>query len=169
MIRVKQIVIVGGFDDQRRGAPAIIKRGMFDLAKTWHKKFLPGHFTRGAPQKYKYEKRAPTYAAIKRFERKPPLVWSGQTKARARALFHVTGSAKRLIGKFTLPRYIRMHKSIRRSRGEAGEAGDTHELPAMGVEITRTRPKERRFLEKRLQGRVITGLGNLKTRKVIRI
>lgn len=163
MIRVKQVVIVGGFDDQRRGAPTIIKRGMFDLAKTWHKKFLPLHFKRGAPQKYKYEAREPNYEARKRFDRKPPLVWSGQTKAQARVLFHVTGSAKRVTGKFALPRYIRMHRSTRTFKGE------TYILPAMGVEITRTRPKERRFLEKRLRGRVTTALGNLKTRKVVKV
>lgn len=163
MIRVKELILVGGFNTERRGTRAIVKRAMFDMAKTWHKKFLPGHFKRGAPRKYKYQKREPLYEARKRFDRKPPLVWTGLTRASARVLFRVTGSFKTVTGKFTLPQYIRMRTSTRRFQGK------TYILPAMGAEITHVLPQEQAFLNKRMAARVVKDFRKLKTREVIKI
>lgn len=164
MIQVKEIVIVGGFDDQRRGARAIIRRGMFDMARTWHRKFVPAHFTDRGSFRYNYAERGEFYEKQKARRGKEALVWSGRTKAQAKTMFHVTGSATRVRGKFFLPSYIRMKKSPHYFKGK--RCGD---LPAMGLELVTTTKRERVFLAKRLRRQVIAGLGAIKTRKVVRV
>jgi hypothetical protein len=163
MIQVKQIIIVGGFDDQRRGARAIIRRGMFDMARTWHRKYVPSHFRRGAERVYGYKKRGAWYSRQKSRRGKMPLMWSGQTRARARTLFHVTGSATRVRGKFVLPRYVSMKSRTTTLKGRR------YELPPVGAELVRVTKREQVVLNKRRKRQVVAGLSAIRTRKVVKI
>lgn len=165
MIQVGQIVIVGGFDDQRRGARAIIKRGMFDMARTWHRKFLPGHFKPSADRIYGYAPREHDYEEWKGKTKghANSLMWSGRTRAQAMALYHVTGSATKVTGKLTVPSYIRMKRVPHYFRGRR------YVLPAMGLEMTRVTRREIKTLSKRLHRQVVAGLRAIRTRKVIKV
>ena len=163
MIQVKNIIIVGGFGELKDGMRATVRRGMFAMAREWHRKFVPAHFRRGAERIYGYKKRGTVYAKQKSRRGKMPLSWSGQTRARARALFHVTGSATRVRGKFFLPRYVSMKPRTTTLKGKR------YELPPVGAELTTTTKRERIFLAKRLRRQVVAGLRAIRTRKVVRV
>ncbi len=163
MIRVKQIVIVGSFDDMRAAAPRIIRRGMIAMVRHWHSKFMPAHFRRGAARVYSYKRRGPTYARQKSRRGKLPLMWKGTTKAQARALFHVTGTATRVRGKFILPSYIRMGTTSRLIKGKH------YVLPAVGQELTTIKAREKVVLVKQLRRRTLAALRGIRTRRTIKV
>ena len=156
MFQVKNIVIVGGFDAKLKGAKAIIRRGMMDMAHTWHKEMVPKHFQAGAERKYGYKKRGSKYQRWKQRRNKPPLVASGRTRNAAKAMVRVTGSYKAVRARLFVPRYVKMIPT--RPDG-----------PAMGLELVQTTSRERIALLKRLRRRVLRELKALRPRKVVRI
>jgi len=158
MIRVKNIIMVGAFDAQRRGAPKVIKSAMFDVAKLWHRVMRPRHFKPGAEALYKYKPRSEKYLWRKRRKKhhQHPLVWTGRTRQQSSALYTITGTSRRVRGRMSLPWYVKM-KPLRRN------------APALGEELTRVTTREHRYLVTHLDKNVTRALNGLKARKVVRV
>ncbi|KPL05254.1 hypothetical protein AMJ85_12025 [candidate division BRC1 bacterium SM23_51] len=158
MIRVKNIIMVGAFDAQRRGAPKIIKGAMFEIAKLWHRVMRPRHFKPGAEAQYHYKPRSEKYLARKQSKKRHqrPLVWSGKTRQQSSALYTITGTSRRVRGRMSLPWYVKM-KPLR------------HNAPALGEELTRVTTREHRDLVTHLDKNVTRALNGLKTRKVVKV
>lgn len=156
MIRAKQMIIVGAFDEARKGAPAIIRRSMQQMVRDWHKDYMPRHFKIGADRIYGYKPRRPSTVKRKRRRGLPPLVETGLARSHAKTLFRVTGSAKTVRGKFSMPRWFQ-RRPVR--------AG----LPALGEELTVVQDREQRRLTMRNRVRVVSGFRKLDTRKVINL
>lgn len=79
MIRIKK----SGFSARKiREFGPIFKSGLVRMAKRWRDEMLPGHFRKGAAQKYGYEKRTPEYQKHKNRRGLGPLQYTGKAMRR---------------------------------------------------------------------------------------
>jgi len=53
-----------------------VKQSMINAAKRWRKETLPGHFKRGAGNKYKFQRRTTAYQKRKRRRGLGPMEWT---------------------------------------------------------------------------------------------
>jgi len=145
------------------------KTSLHEMASKWHKEYLPRHFTRDAPQKYKHQARKDKYLNRKRRASKygekrgdtrvyPKYggmidnVYTGEMESRLRSIGVISSTPTRASLKMTGPRYMTM-RVFQGSRKEAFRKGWTYGKgqrfnPAAGTqpdkvrEITTQTPEE---------------------------
>lgn len=75
----------------------LLKELMVDALVGWRKRILPGHFKRGAVQRYGYQARTKRYQRMKTRRGLEPLVYSGQMRDRMKWSRRApTGSSKKV-------------------------------------------------------------------------
>ena len=95
----------------KRNWAKILKLAVFKLPFFWQKKMVPGHFKPGAEAKYNYKPRTDAYLRRKQKAKghQNPLAfnWAAKNDITSRAP-SVTGSAKAVTAKWSMPWYIKM-------------------------------------------------------------
>jgi len=88
----------GAITIRKRDANAALKQEWARVGKTWHKKFVPLHFTRTAYSRYNYQKRTKAYTRQKRkkWGHVKPLTWSGTTQKAITAAPTIKSSANKV-------------------------------------------------------------------------
>ncbi len=137
----------------------IVNEAMEFVARWWHQKILPKHFTTGGGRKYGYAKRGKRYmirkARVKGHQE--PLMWSGDLKRMVTRRFEARSLKTRAQTRVILkgPAHLRRHP-----RGSG---------PDMGKELTTTTQGEVDAMARMIDRRVTRKLNNLKGTRTKRI
>ena len=131
---------------QYRGSPRAkaaalkkaVKSANASVVSSWHGRIMPGHFTNRARRMYRYKARAGedqgpmvpgrngrmarnrSYSWRKRSKKghNLPLVWSGQSRTRARQMLRISSTSKTATGRFSLDKYFYAFKPGQPDKGD---------------------------------------------------
>jgi hypothetical protein len=135
------------------------------LGRTWHRDMLPQHFKAGAEDKYKYKRRTKGYK--RRKKGKPPLVWTGDLRAKATGIATIRSSVSGVKVKMATPPWLARTKGpVRNTRTVKGRTFETIG-PDIPGELTTISDDEQATINKAAQKRLKNVMKNAKTKEKI--
>jgi len=148
----------GGPNVLKRELKAEVKAGLAEVGDHWHGSILPGHFDRGAANKYKYKRRSRKYneRKLRRRGHKIPLVDTGQMARMVKRMARVTSTSKGARVALKGPRYLHQY------RKDFGQ-------PDKAAEIIKVTAKEAGDLARLLDEIVTKKLNDNKQRETVKI
>ena len=130
----------------------ILKEEMLGIIDFWHEKYLPRHFTKAGARDYEYKERSEGHMKkkIRYFRHAYPLVFTGDMKRMLLRRITISGTAKKVTGRLTGPKYLYQYRK-------------DYNQPHKAEEVVRTTQPEVLVFAHRLDKKITKRINAIKT------